>query len=380
LEGACRYHCGRPFFDTKKGKDREHGMSKRITHTKLADLVGGRLVKGAAEGEVIGLNSISAAASGEVTFLGNTRYAAALLASRATAVLVPTGFSAEVGEKAVIEVDNPTLAFSTVIRFFGPDPKPISWGVHPSAVVSESAVFDPQRVSIGPGAVVGEDVKIGCGTIVGAGVYVGDLVVLGGDCVLHPNVVIRERCVLGNRVIIHSGSVIGSDGFGYELQRGRHQKIDQVGIVQIDDDVEIGSCTTIDRARFGRTWIGEGSKIDNLVQIGHNCVLGKHCVIVSQTGISGSTILGNYVTMGGQVGVAGHLEISDKVLLLAKSGVTKSIPEPGAYTGYPARPLMEGRKMLTYPGRVPELLDRIKKLEKQLAAIEKASQPASGGV
>lgn len=347
-------------------------MSKKITHTKLADLVGGKLVRGRADEEVIGLNSIQAAVAGEVTFLGNNRYAAALLASRATAVLVPAGFSAEVGDKAVIEVDNPTLAFSTVIKLFGPEPKPVIWGVHPLAFVAESAVFDPQRVSIGAGVVVGEEAKIGSGTTIAANCYLGDGVVLGGDCVLHPNVVIRERCVLGSRVFIHSGSVVGSDGFGYELHRGRHQKIEQVGIVQIDDDVEIGSCTTIDRARFGRTWIGEGTKIDNLVQIGHNCVLGKHCVVVSQTGISGSTVIGDFVTMGGQVGVAGHLEITDHVLLMAKSGVTKSIPEPGAYTGYPARPLMEGRKMMTYPGRVPELMDRLKQLEKRLASLEKA--------
>jgi UDP-3-O-[3-hydroxymyristoyl] glucosamine N-acyltransferase len=201
--------------------------------------------------------------------------------------------------------------------------------------------------------------------------------VIGENCELHPNVVIRERCILGNRVTIHSGSVIGSDGFGYEMFEGRHVKIEQVGIVQIEDDVEIGSCTTIDRARFGRTLIGEGTKIDNLVQIGHNCVLGKHCIIVSQTGISGSTRIGNHVTMGGQVGVAGHLVIGDKVMLLAKSGVTKSIPEPGAYTGYPAKPLMEGRKMLTYPGRVPELMERIKKLERRLAAFESGTADTS---
>lgn len=347
-------------------------MSKRITHGKLAELVEGVLVHGDTEGEVTGLNSIQAAVAGEVTFLGNTRYAAALLTSEASAVLVPKGFAGEVGGKAVVEVENPTLAFSQVIKFFGPDPKPVAWGVHPLAVVAETAVFDPQRVCIGPGAVIEDEVRIGSGSVIGAGCFLGTGVVLGGDCFLHPNVVIRERCELGSRVVIHSGSVIGSDGFGYELQRGRHQKIDQVGVVQIDDEVEIGSCTTIDRARFGRTWIGEGTKIDNLVQIGHNCVLGKHCVIVSQTGISGSTTLGDYVTMGGQVGVAGHLEITSKVLLLAKSGVTKSIPEPGAYTGYPARPLMEGRKMMTYPGRVPELLERVRQLEKRLAALEKA--------
>ncbi len=342
-----------------------------ITAGKLAELVGGRLVSGAPETPVSGLNSIADAQPGDVTFLGNPRYAPALPASQAAAVLVPEGFDGDAGGKARIEVENPTLAFSLVIRHFGPSRRSACYGVHESAVVEPTARFDPEQVGIGPGVYVGDGAVIGRGTILHAGCYLGDGVVLGEDCELHPNVVVRERCVLGSRVVIHSGSVIGSDGFGYEMAEGRHQKIEQMGIVQIDDDVEVGSCTTIDRARFGRTWIGEGTKIDNLVQIGHNCVLGRHCIIVSQTGISGSTRLGDNVTMGGQVGVAGHLEIASKVLLLAKSGVTKSIREPGAYTGYPARPLMEGRKMLTYPARVPELLERVKKLEQRLAELER---------
>ncbi|MEZ0276262.1 MAG: UDP-3-O-(3-hydroxymyristoyl)glucosamine N-acyltransferase, partial [Roseimicrobium sp.] len=193
---------------------------------------------------------------------------------------------------------------------------------------------------------------------------------LGLKCVIHTNAVIKERCKLGNRVVIHSGAIIGTDGFGYELSDGKHVKIDQVGIVQLDDDVEVGSCTTIDRARFGRTWIGEGTKIDNLVQIAHNCVIGKHCIIVAQVGISGSTRLGNFVTMAGQVGVAGHLHIGDQVTFLAKSGVTKDHLEPGAYTGFPARPLLEGRRMLAYPARVPELLDRMRELEDRLEALD----------
>jgi UDP-3-O-[3-hydroxymyristoyl] glucosamine N-acyltransferase len=183
-------------------------------------------------------------------------------------------------------------------------------------------------------------------------------------------VVIQERTLIGNRVIIHAGATIGTDGFGYELQNGRNMKIDQVGIVQIDDDVEIGSCTTIDRARFGRTWIGEGTKIDNLVQIGHNCVIGKHCILCGQVGISGSTRLGDFVVMAGQVGVAGHLNIGSNTTFLAKSGLTKDYPDPGAYTGYPAKPLLEGRRMLTYPARVPELVERIKELEARVAALD----------
>jgi UDP-3-O-[3-hydroxymyristoyl] glucosamine N-acyltransferase len=242
--------------------------------------------------------------------------------------------------------------------------------VHPAAIISPSVRLDPGKVSVGPHAIIDDDVIIGDGTSVGAGACIERSVRLGADCFIHANAVIKERCVLGNRVIIHSGAVVGSDGFGYELHDGRHVKIDQVGIVQIDDDVEVGSCTTIDRARFGRTWIGEGTKIDNLVQIGHNCVIGKHCILCGQVGISGSTRLGDHVVMAGQVGVAGHLTIGNGVTFLAKSGVTKDYPQPGAYTGFPAKPLLEGRRILAYPARIPELLERIKELEARVAALD----------
>ena len=347
-------------------------MSKSITLQKLTELVGGTLSVGDPESIISGLNSIIEASTGEVTFLGNGRYLPALKTTLASAALVPEDLNAEDAREglALIRLKNPTLAFSQVIRFFGPPAVDFVPGIHATAIVAKDVVFDPQKVCIGPHAVIESGVQLGDGCMIHAGAYIGRGVKLGADCIIHANSVIKEYCILGQRVILHSGSVIGSDGFGYEQVQGRNQKIDQVGIVQIDDDVEIGSCTTIDRARFGRTWIGEGSKIDNLVQIGHNCVLGKHCIIVSQTGISGSTRLGNYVTMGGQVGVAGHLEIGDKVMFFAKSGVTKSILEPGAYTGYPARPLMEGRKMLSLPAKIPDLLERVRALEKKLAALE----------
>ncbi|MBE7496552.1 MAG: UDP-3-O-(3-hydroxymyristoyl)glucosamine N-acyltransferase [Verrucomicrobiaceae bacterium] len=348
-------------------------MSTAIQLQELADLVGGEILRGDPGLVLTGINAIADAHEGEITFLGNARYLPALRTSRASAVLVTPGF--EVTEDirpsmALVRVENPTLAFSSVIRRFGPPASEFSAGVHPSAVVAADAMFDPQKVSIGACAVVEDGARLGDGTIIHSGAVIGRGVVVGTDCVIHSGVVVRERCVLGNRVVIHSSSVIGADGFGYELVKGRHQKIDQVGIVQIDDDVEIGACTTIDRARFGRTWIGEGTKIDNLVQIGHNCVVGKHCIIVSQTGISGSTRLGNYVTMGGQVGVAGHLEIADQVMLLAKSGVTKSLTEPGAYTGFPAKPLLEGRRMLALPGKIPDLIERVRELEKRLSELE----------
>ncbi|WP_395743398.1 UDP-3-O-(3-hydroxymyristoyl)glucosamine N-acyltransferase [Prosthecobacter sp.] len=346
-----------------------------ITLQKLAELVGGTLSLGGADSVITGLNSLHEAVPGEVTFLGNARYLPGLKTTRASAALVPEDLDGEHAREglSLIRLKNPTLAFSNVIRFFGPPPVEFVPGIHPTAVVAADAACDPQKISVGPNAVIEGGVQIGDGCTIGAGAYIGRGVKLGEGCVIHANAVIKEYCVLGRRVILHSGSVIGSDGFGYEMVQGRHQKIDQVGIVQIDDDVEIGSCTTIDRARFGRTWIGEGCKIDNLVQIGHNCTLGKHCIIVSQTGISGSTRLGNYVTMGGQVGVAGHLEIGDQVMFLAKSGVTKNILEKGAYTGYPARPLMEGRKMLSLPAKIPDLLERVRELEKKLAALEKSA-------
>ncbi len=347
-------------------------MSNSITLQQLAELVGGKLCDGNADSLITGLNSIRDARPGEVTFLGNARYLPALKTTRAAAALVPDDLPTQEAQPglALIRVTNPTLAFSSVIRHFMPPDVAVTPGVHPTAVVASDAVLDPQQVSIGAHVVIETGAFIGNGTRIHSGAFVGRGVHLGSNCVLHANAVVKERCIIGNRVILHSGAVIGSDGFGYEIVQGRHIKIDQVGIVQIDDDVEIGSCATIDRARFGRTWIGEGTKIDNLVQIGHNCIIGKHCIIVSQTGISGSTRLGNYVTMGGQVGVAGHLEIGDKVMLFAKSGVTKSIPDAGAYTGYPARPLMEGRKMLSLPARIPDLIDRVRELEKKLAALE----------
>jgi len=350
-------------------------MSASITLLEMARLVSGDLVRGDAESVIIGINSLQEAIVGEATFLGNSRYLRVLQATKASAALVPTGFSEPVPEGlALIAVANPTLAFSSVIKHFSPTPHEIPMGVHPSAVVASSAVFEPARVSIGPGAVIEEGAVIGDGTVIRAGAFVGIDVRIGKNCLMHTGSVVRDYCVLGDRVTLHSGAVIGTDGFGFEMIDGRHRKIEQVGIVQIDADVEIGSCSTIDRARFGRTWIGEGTKIDNLVQIGHNVVIGKHCILCAQTGISGSTKLGDYVVMGGQVGVAGHLKIGSQTSFLAKSGVAKDYPDAGAYTGYPAKPLMEGRRILASAAKVPDLLERIRALEKKIAALEGASQ------
>lgn len=344
----------------------------KITLEELAALVEGEMIRGEGSLVVGGFSTIQEAEEGDVTFLGNARYAPLLKKSRASVVLVDGQFSSvEIpSTMAVVRVANPTLQFGVIVKKFGPQPRPFVVGVHATAVVHESVKVDAEKTYVGPHVVIEEGAEIGDGSAIHAGVFIGYGVKLGEGCVIHANAVVKERCVLGKRVIIHSGSVIGSDGFGYEFSGGKHLKIDQVGIVEIGDDVEVGSCTTIDRSRFGRTLIGEGTKIDNLVQIAHNVMTGKHCIIVSQVGISGSTRLGNYVTLAGQVGVAGHLSIGDQTTFLAKSGLTKDYPQAGAYTGYPAKPLLEGRRMLTYPAKVPDLMKQVKELEKRLKELE----------
>ena len=342
-----------------------------VSLKQLAELTHGHLLKGDPEASVTGFSSIQEASAGDVTFLGNPRYAGLLAKSRASAVLIGRGMVAnEPATMAVIECENPTLAFEAVVKVFGPQPRTFAPSIHPTAIIADDVTMNRETVHIGPHVVIEEGAVIGDGCIFHAGAFIGAGAKLGALCVLHPNAVVKDRCVLGNRVIIHSGAVIGAEGFGYQFSGGRHVKIEQVGIVQIDDDVEIGSCTTVDRARFGRTWIGEGTKIDNLVQIAHNVVIGKHSLIIAQVGISGSTQVGNYTTLAGQVGVAGHLEIGDKVVLYAKSGVTKNISAPGHYTGYPARPVMEGRRILALSTQLPQMSERLRALEKRLKELE----------
>jgi UDP-3-O-[3-hydroxymyristoyl] glucosamine N-acyltransferase len=218
--------------------------------------------------------------------------------------------------------------------------------------------------------VIEKDVTIGARTVVGAHSFVGRGSRLGDDCRIHPNVTLREGTVLGSRVVIHSAAVIGSDGFGYSLVDGQHVKIPQVGTVQIDDDVEIGAGTTIDRARFGKTWIQEGTKIDNLVQIAHNVVIGPHCLIIAQTGISGSAKLGRYVTLAGQVGVVGHVTVGDQVIVAAKSGISKDTPAKTTLLGMIGQPIAEERKLMVHYRQLPKTVARLKALEVELAELK----------
>lgn len=310
--------------------------------------------------------ALDAASPHDVSFLGNEKYHAQFLETKAAAVIVPRGVTDGPEDTALIAVENPSLAFAVVVRHFAAAVRKFSPGVHPQASVDPSAVFDPEKIRIQAGAVVLAGVTIGDGSDIGPNSVISDDAVIGKDCRLMANSSVRERCVLGDRVILQPGAVIGSDGYGYEFSEGRHMKIDQVGIVEIGNDVEIGANTTIDRARFGKTIIGEGTKIDNLVQIGHNVIIGKHCLVVSQTGISGSTRLGDYVTCAGQVGIVGHVTIGDKATLTARTGVTTSLPGGQVYSGKPAQPMRDTMKLEAHARRLPKLIERVKALEKAM--------------
>jgi UDP-3-O-[3-hydroxymyristoyl] glucosamine N-acyltransferase len=347
-----------------------------FTVKEIAALVGGELDSGQnPETKISGASAIAEASEGHITFFANPKYLPQLKASRAAAALVPADF-AEVIPAQVVRVANPSLAFAQLLEKFAPPPIEFAREVHPTAVVAPGVILR-ENVSIQPFVVIEAGAEIGANTVIGAHGYIGHGARVGRDCQLAARVTLGARCLIGDRVIVHSGAVVGSDGFGFEFVAGRHVKIPQTGIVQIDDDVEIGANTTIDRARFGRTWIQEGTKIDNLVQIAHNVVVGRHCILVSQAGISGSTRLGNYVTLAGQVGIVGHVEIGDQAIVAAKSGVSKSVPAKEIVFGYPAGPIREYKEELACIARLPKLYGRVKRLEQVLDSTKKSSSVES---
>jgi UDP-3-O-[3-hydroxymyristoyl] glucosamine N-acyltransferase len=324
--------------------------------------------------------SLELAGPGDIVFFEHPKYLRALRNTKAEVALVPENFEENL-PLVLLRVPSPSKVFTAILQKLAPAPMAYAPGIHPSAVVAPDAQIDP-TASIQPLVVIESGVKIGAHSVIGAQSFVGRETVIGESCFLHPNVVLREHSVLGARVIIHSGTVIGSDGFGYHQVEGRHEKVPQIGHVQIDDDVEIGACTTIDRARFGRTWIQHGTKIDNLVQIAHNVVIGPHCLIISQTGISGSAKLGQYVTLAGQVGVVGHVEVGDRVVVAAKSGVSKDTPAGETLLGMIGAPMKEAREVMVQTRRLPMTVERIKTLENEVKAlralIESQSKGANG--
>jgi len=274
--------------------------------------------------------------------------------------MVQPGLSA-----TLISVENPGKAFEQFVARVVPPPVRFAPGIHPSAVIAATAKLG-RDVSIQPHVVIEDGASIGDRTVIGAGSYIGHESKIGNDCLLYPRASLRERTRVGDRVILHSGVVLGADGFGFEFAGGQHRKIPQLGNVEVGDDVEIGSNTAIDRARFGTTRIGKGTKIDNLVQIGHNCIIGEHCIICGLVGMAGSTIIGNYVTIAGQVGLAGHLTIGDKSIIMAQAGVTKDVPPGSFMLGAPAVPHTQFKRVHVATQHLPE---KLRELEQQLAEM-----------
>jgi UDP-3-O-[3-hydroxymyristoyl] glucosamine N-acyltransferase len=321
-------------------------------------------------GEVIGNGSVvlndfapaDRAQPGDLTFAENGSYFARAEQSAASAILVDGQFKS--ASKVLIRVPNARIAFAKVLPLFFPEPA-LPPGLHPTASVATSAKLDP-TVHVGPYCVIGEGVQIGARTALQGGNYIGAHCRLGEDVNLFPNVTLYPRSELGHRVRIHAGTVVGADGFGYVVDGGVHRKVPQIGNVIIGDDVEVGANVTIDRGALGPTVIGRGTKIDNLVQIAHNVIIGDNCLVVAQAGVAGSTQLGNYVVLGGQVGLAGHLKIGNHVRIGAQSGVMHDIRDGEKWLGYPAQPDRQTKRQIIALQQLPELIRRVTKLEQRL--------------
>jgi UDP-3-O-[3-hydroxymyristoyl] glucosamine N-acyltransferase len=336
------------------------------TVAELARLVSGKVI-GDGERQVRGFGTIEDAGPDQITFLVDRRYLGQVGASRAGAILSATPLEGFAG--AQILVADPNLAFARIVECLHVPAMPARSGIDSRAAVDPGASVDP-AACVHPFAVVEAGARVGAGSVIGAGAYVGPRSRIGAGSVLHPRVVVLHDVEIGDRVVIHSGAVIGADGFGYATgPDGVHRKIPQVGRVVIEDDVEIGANTCIDRARLAETRIGRGTKIDNLVQIGHNVHVGAHGLIVAQAGVAGSTHLGRHVVLGGHVGVAGHLEIGDGAQVGAFSGVGNDLEGGRGYMGIPARPIAEGKKIRVLSMRLPEIYERLRAAEEALRRI-----------
>ena len=346
-----------------------------MTLRELAERLGCRL-EGDGAIEITGVAGLEAAAPGDVSFFSNPRYAGALQATRASAVIVAE--SGPVPPGAALRAANPYLAFAEALDLLTADDSPVP-GVHPSSVIAADAVIG-EGASIGPFVVVGAGARIGDRTVVHPHVVIGRGATVGNDCLLYPHVSVRERCVLGARVIVQDGAVIGSDGYGFVTRSdGTHRKIPQRAIVVIEDDVEVGANTTIDRPAVGETRIEAGAKIDNLVQIAHGVRVGAHSLLAAQVGIAGSTVVGDHVTLAGQVGVAGHITIGDHVIATAQTGIPNSVEPRSLVSGYPAVPNREWLKSSAIIRRLPELRRELTALAERLDALERRLGPNRGG-
>lgn len=326
--------------------------------------------------EIKHLAKIEEASEGDITFLSNPKYNKFLVTTNASAILVAKNVEyKELKDRkspiVLVRVENPYIAFLKLIEFFYPSPAPLRKGIHDTAVISPDAKIG-ENVAIGANVFIGNRCTIGDNTEIWHNAVLHDDVIVGSNTVIYSNVSIREQCKIGNNVIIHSGTVIGSDGFGFApLPDGRYEKIPQRGIVVIEDDVEIGSNCSIDRATLGETRICRGAKLDNLIQIAHNVVVGENTVIAAQTGISGSTKIGKNCVLAGQVGLVGHIVIADRTTIAAQSGISKSIIEEGkTYFGYPATEISEMRRIVAAKRQLPKLLLEVEELKRKIKTIE----------
>lgn len=343
-------------------------MTFSFSADEIAALVGATASHGATSRAITGLASLKAARAGDLTFCAHKRHAEELAKTQASIVLLPAGleFTPQADQLALV-VANPNEAVSTICRkletLLWPRKEP---GIHPTAVVDPTAVIAP-TATIGPRVVVEAGARVGERSQLDAGVFLGRNSTIGDDTWVAANAVIYTECSVGSRVRLHAGVVLGADGFGYEFVQGRHQKVPQVGTVVIENDVEIGANACVDRARFGRTVVGAGTKVDNMVQVGHNVIIGRHCILVSQVAIAGSTTLGDYVMIGGQAGIAGHLEIGTAAKIAAQSGVGHDIPPKGYVMGSPAIEALKEQKFQFCKHRLPEVLRRLDALERAKA-------------
>jgi len=344
-------------------------MQQTKTLRELAEYLGGT-VRGDETCRVNGLAPLEAAGADKVTFLANPKYASKVAETAAGAVLMAPG--SECYGRNVIEVANPYLAFAKLLRLFYVQPHRPR-GVMPEACIGIGVSLG-EEISIYPGAVVGDNVTIGDRCVIHPGAVIYDGVTIGDDTIIHANAVVRERCRIGSRCVVQPGAVIGSDGFGYAPDGSSYYPIPQIGIVVLEDDVEVGANSCIDRAALEITLICRGTKLDNLVQVAHNCQIGEDCMIVSQVGISGSTKIGRHVTLAGQVGVAGHLTIGDNVIVGAQSGIPGSLPANAAYSGTPALQHKDWLKSMAVVANLPELRKTVASLEKRIAGLEAMQQ------
>jgi UDP-3-O-[3-hydroxymyristoyl] glucosamine N-acyltransferase len=338
-----------------------------MTLFELAERLGGAVI-GDGGVEIRGVRPLADAGAEHLSFYHNRRYLQAARESRAGALLVasPEGF---LGRNLLV-VKEPYAALAEVLGVFHPVERPPE-GVHPSAVVAAGARI-AAGVSVGPHATIGARAVLGERAVVGAGCFVGDDCEVGADTFLHPQVVIEARCRIGARCILHAGVVVGSDGFGFATVKGEHRKVPQVGIVVVEDDVELGANVCVDRATLGETRVGRGSKVDNLVQIAHNVQVGEHCLLVAQSGVSGSTELGHHVVMAGQSGAVGHIHIAERTVVTAKTGVTEDTAPGSMVSGFPSRPHREWLKAMAYLYQLEDLKHRVHDLEQALAARSKS--------